>query len=519
MRGFLHKAAWCFFAVLLGAASLPAQKAEDIIKRHVKAIGGEKALKTIQSVRLEGTVTVDGENHAFLWQTRKPDLFYVEVQTPQGAFIEAYNGRSGWREEPASGPQTLPATEQGRARTTALFRNDRFLTYKKEKIHARLLGREPFGERAVFVIEMTTRAGLHRRLYFDAQSYLLLREVQERSAEAGARAWEEVAYGDYRPVDGVLEPFRVTIHRTVAGSTVQSWDARVERAAHNTVADPQAFQFPARAAALPDFVALLKEVEQNQKNLEKVREDYTYTMVQSDFEVDDKGNVREKSERTYEVFYLGDWQVQKLVAENGHPLPADKARKEDERIEKVIRDFHKAKQKEEQDRIKKEQRKAQGKGTQEEDDDDITVSDFLRICRLVNPRRERFRGQDVAVFEFEPRPGYKAHNRSESLIQKMTGTIWIDEQAKEIARLEARLLDSFKVGAGILFSVGRGSAFVFEQEKVRNEVWLPSYAEFNASARILFKGLKLNTVRRFSDYKKFNVEARIGVQPPKAPPQ
>jgi len=37
----------------------------------------------------------------------------------------------------------------------------------------------------------------------------------------------------------------------------------------------------------------------------------------------------------------------------------------------------------------------------------------------VNPRRERFRGQDVLVFDFEPNPEFKAHKMVEKIVQKL----------------------------------------------------------------------------------------------------
>jgi hypothetical protein len=148
----------------------------------------------------------------------------------------------------------------------------------------------------------------------------------------------------------------------------------------------------------------------------------------------------------------------------------------------------------------------------------VGISDFLRTMRLVNPRRERFRGQEVLVFEFEPRPGYKPRNRAESLIQKLTGAVWVDERERQVARLEARMLDNYRIGGGLLASLHKGSAFLFEQERVNNEVWLPRYAEVNASMRVfLLAGMKFHLVHHYSNYKKFRVDATYEVKPP-APP-
>jgi hypothetical protein len=124
------------------------------------------------------------------------------------------------------------------------------------------------------------------------------------------------------------------------------------------------------------------------------------------------------------------------------------------------------------------------------------------------------------VFEFEPRPGYKPRNRAESLTQKLAGALWVDEQAKQVVRLEARLLDNYRMAGGLLASLHKGSAFVFEQEIVNNEVWLPRFAEISASARVfLLAGLKFNGTRHYSNYKKFRVETKVEVAPPKDPQQ
>lgn len=500
--------------MLLASVPVKSQSADEILKRHVKAIGGEKALRAIQSLRLEGTASGGSaantaSDRPFLWMTRKPDLFYLEIRAPEGPIIEAYNGRTGWCEDPSGGVRSLPGPEQSRARATALFRNDHFLNYRKEKTRVRLLTRDTADGRQTYVLEMITRAGIQRRLWFDAASYLLLKEEQNRTDGR-----EEIFYGDYRPVDGVLEPFHIVIRR---GATI--WDARVTIAKHNSEVEPAAFQFPSRSSTpLPDLPALLKEVEANQQNVEKLRENYTYTMEQTHLEVDSKGNLRNRGEATYEVFHLGAWRVSKLVARNGQPLSPEEARKEERRVEKIIRDWEAQQKKAAEKQARREGAAAAGRPSRDEDDD-LSISDFLRVCTLQHPRWERFRGQEVLVFEFEPRPGYKARNRAESLVQKLTGTVWIDAKAREIARLEARLVDNFRIGAGLLASVGRGSAFVFEQERVRDEVWLPSYAEVNASARmLLFKGLKVNVVMRFRDYRKFNVETVTSVKPP-APPE
>jgi len=51
---------------------------------------------------------------------------------------------------------------------------------------------------------------------------------------------------------------------------------------------------------------------------------------------------------------------------------------------------------------------------------------------------------------------------------------------------------------------------------VNNEVWLPTYVEVHVGVRVLLvKGLKVNEVVKYSDYKKFNTSVVPTVAAPK----
>ena len=71
-----------------------------------------------------------------------------------------------------------------------------------------------------------------------------------------------------------------------------------------------------------------------------------------------------------------------------------------------------------------------------------------------------------------------------------------------------------KVGGGLVGSLAKGSNFVFEQQKINDEVWLPSYAEVHVSGRIVFVHLKQNFIDRFSNYKKFGTSISFGQTSP-----
>jgi hypothetical protein len=70
------------------------------------------------------------------------------------------------------------------------------------------------------------------------------------------------------------------------------------------------------------------------------------------------------------------------------------------------------------------------------------------------------------------------------------------------------LIESFKVGGGLLASLREGATFVLEQERVNNEIWLPTRADINLGVKVLLvKGINVNSSVVYGDYKRFNVES------------
>ncbi len=141
----------------------------------------------------------------------------------------------------------------------------------------------------------------------------------------------------------------------------------------------------------------------------------------------------------------------------------------------------------------------------------ISIAEVLKASKLTNPRRERFRGRDVIVFDFEPNPDFDYKNAKSMLkfFGKTAGAMWIDEKDKQVARLEAFLFDSYKVGGGVVAKIKKGASFKLEQERVNDEIWLPSTADINLSVRVLLvKGINLNQVIRSYDYRKFSTEVK-----------
>jgi hypothetical protein len=490
---------------LLFSLAALAQSPDKILKQATKAMtngSGEKTLRNIRSWQVKGTVTRkrDGEagqyQAAAMWPNLYTETFDVRgLETSMG-----YSGKSGWFRDSRNGLRTLTGEASRDFQAEAAFRNARWLDAKKEKAKLTLGWKTDVNGKPANLVTLTTAKNVRIRMHFDVTTGLLLRE--EIPAGTTTQMFD---YSDYRPVNGVQEPHTITV---TDGAEV--YEIKLTQITHNPALDRALFDFPKISnEPLPDIDALLKEVTANEDKVDEILEKYTFTEKQTDRETDASGQLRVKKSETFELtFYKGN-RIKRLIEKNGQPLSAKELEDENKRVEKRVRDIEK-KMAEKEKKGNKEREVAQDTNGSPDGErgERISISDVLRASKLTNPRRERFRGHEVIVFDFEPLPGYKPQKNYEKFFGKTAGAIWVDAVAKQVTRVEARLVESFKIAGGMLASMREGATFVLEQDRINNEIWLPTRADINLSVKVLMvKGITANSVVEYGNYKRFNVDA------------
>src|SRR6185369_10503720 len=190
--------------------------------------------------------------------------------------------------------------------------------------------------------------------------------------------------------------------------------------------DDKVFDPPGGEEAL-DVVALMREVEKNQDELENRVAEYAFKQTETDREISDKGELKKQTVKVYEVYPLPNREpVEKLISEDGVPLSPERAAKEERRVQD---EFEKAEREKDRDEKKVAQRRAEREKKEKEGTE---ISPFLKACELVSPRREQLSGRETIVFDFRPRPEFKPQNREESLVAKLIGVVWIDPVDKQV---------------------------------------------------------------------------------------
>jgi hypothetical protein len=417
-----------FSALILGyPPTTHAQSAGTVLERYIKAVGGKKSIEKIVASEVSGTVTaMDGRSGTFTQKAHRPQLFTLTMSWGDSRLRVGFNGRAGWRQDDGGGPQTLYGEPASRIRAEASYVNTRLLTLD-EIDQVSVTGRDQVRGHDVIVLVTVTADGIARRLFFDAGSYLLLKDEQQTGG-----GLEERFYDDYRQVEGVLEPHQIEWHRNG-----QVFRLAVEHVSHNGPVDRTAFDVPGVPAAPPvNLSAMLSAAERNEQG--RIPTSYSFRDTHTRGQIDAKGQVTYKETDVYEAVRLADGgEVRRLVRRGGQPLSDTERRREDERVEAALQAY--------------ERRRASNGADDRARPAPVSsarVINFLplgrgmlaayrRVSEFSGLRREMVEDRPAIVVEFQSGQNVKPATGMERQAAAVAGTLWIDEVTQQAIRIES----------------------------------------------------------------------------------
>ena len=216
--------------------------ADAIIERYIRAIGGVAAIEKIKTKVLRGTETTNNRMTAAMttpieiYQSIGNKLLMVRSGTGRSD-SHGFDGSRGWTKD-SRGVRDIDAKEQAGIRREADFY--RYLKIKETYPQMRVLSKERVGGRDAYVVGATSRDDSRERLYFDAETGLLIRRyVTYRTAFGGIP--EVTDFNDYREVDGIKLPFTIRWSRPPF-----SFERKFSKVAVNVTVDDSRFKPPTR---------------------------------------------------------------------------------------------------------------------------------------------------------------------------------------------------------------------------------------------------------------------------------
>jgi len=480
--------------ILLLVLGASAQSGSKILKQAEKAFGPTNQFQSIRSWQKIGRITnvKDGSSGRYSLMVQRPNLFNENFDLTGFENETGYNGRSAWSRNSRDGLQTLTGNASLVLQAKAAFSSSLWLNYKADKAKVVAAGQAQVNGKPANVVLLTTSQNVSIKMFFAVSTSLLLRDEISKGDVI-----ESCDYDNYRDVVGVKQAFLYRIKISENEYEVMLDDIKSDQ----PIARSE-FDFPTISGQpLPDLTKLLADVQANEDKVEALLDTYSFTQKSTKRELGKDGILREIGSETHQLSFYKGYRVHRLIEKDGKPLSKSEQENEDKDAAKQVAEIEK--------KIAKNEKTAANEPSEE--GRSVSIAEVLRASKLANPRRERFRDRDIIVFDFEPNPDFDFKNAKSMLrfFGKIAGVIWVDEKDKQVARIEAYLVDNFNIGGGVLAKLKKGATFTLEQARVNDEIWLPSQADINLTVRVLLvKGIDLNQVIRSYDYHKFTTEVK-----------
>lgn len=217
----------------------------QIMNDFLLASGGKAAYQKINSTEVRATFTLPAQKITaeVVTRAKAPDKIFVSQNIAGvGKFEQGYDGKTGWARDPLHGLRTLSGTELEQLRTQARFNAPLF--WKELYPKSQLLGIRKVNGANAYALRLTSPGGQANTQYYDVKTKLLIR-VDQVVEQPEGKIPSEAYLSDYRPVDGIKEPFKVRQVATGVGEAIIT----TTKIQNNVAFDDAIFAKPAEGSA------------------------------------------------------------------------------------------------------------------------------------------------------------------------------------------------------------------------------------------------------------------------------
>lgn len=204
--------------MVFSGVTIQAQTLDEILAKHFETIGQDKLLK-VQSIIVKGKLiqTQGNVEIPIIMYAKRPNKTRMEGTFQGLTFISAYNGEIGWHLNPFAGdtlPQQSTDEELDQLKDQADM-NGMLYNYKEKGFTLELTGTDDLDGQKVYLLKLTKPNGNIYTNYMDAENYVILKTAAKIKVK-GVVQEAETSFSNYKPVDGIIEPFN--IENKVAGT-------------------------------------------------------------------------------------------------------------------------------------------------------------------------------------------------------------------------------------------------------------------------------------------------------------
>lgn len=195
-------------ATAIFSFSTYAQTVDQIISKHIEAIGGRENWKKIKSLRQESSMKMQGAEIKLVTTQVDKKAFRLDVSAMGMNGYQIMTNTEGWSFMPFQGqtkPEPMTADDVKISQDQLEIQND-FMTYGEMGKKLEDLGTEEVDGTECFKLKLTDKEGSETTYYIDQSNYFLVKESSKMTAN-GQEMENVVTYSNYeKTAEGIFFP-------------------------------------------------------------------------------------------------------------------------------------------------------------------------------------------------------------------------------------------------------------------------------------------------------------------------
>lgn len=210
---------------------------------------------------------------------------------------------------------------------------------------------------------------------------------------------------------------------------------------------------------------------------------WAYDKAQVMMKLDGKAQVKEREEKLYRVHLVRGIPFSRLTKIEGRELTEAELEKENQREAAF-------------------QKSLSGRDPKQAvaHREAFITTNIVDHFQLTTARRAVVQGRQTVVVNFEAKPGQGGDTFQEKMFSRLAGTLWVDEETADVARLEVHLTKELSLGLlGVL-----GTIKDFQMEIIFQPMtdggWLPQKSTFSFSGRMFLSRMRFQMEETSSNF-------------------
>jgi len=188
---------------ILSISNVKAQNADEIIKKHLEAIGGLDNWKKVQSLKMTGSINAQGQELIITRTVVQNKAYRMDLTIAGMENYQIVTTTEGWNFFPVGGqtkPEAMTADEVKES-ATELDLQGPLVNYKEKGITVTYLGKDDIEGTECYKLKVTYKDGKETTMCFDASNYYMIREVQKMKAN-GKEMEMTMNFSNFKKIDG-----------------------------------------------------------------------------------------------------------------------------------------------------------------------------------------------------------------------------------------------------------------------------------------------------------------------------